>query len=92
MLSITAIMRRLGGHDALDVVLTVELLTQPLDLCRERAHLECLLDRDLEFLEVERFGQVLGRTGLHRFDGKLDVAVSGEHDDRERAPAGPQAA
>ena len=77
---------RVRGHDALDVVVLLELFAKPFDLGRQLPILEGLLDGELELLEVERLGQVLARARLHGFDRGGDVAVCGQHDDRERCP------
>ena len=64
------------------------LAEQPV-LLEQAVVLESLAHLVPEHLEVNRFGQIIVGTEPHRFDGRLDRAVGGDHQDQRLGPPVP---
>ncbi len=55
---------------------------QALDLVAQRAVLQRSLERECDFVHLERFGYKIVRSGSDRSHGRLHASVSRHHDDR----------
>ena len=74
-------------------VRTEQLASPPTDrdLIPEAGVLELAFDHQVQFLEIEGFFQVVGRSLLHRLDGGVDGGVGGDDENRDVGEFLPQA-
>ena len=73
------------ADDVVEGVFLLQLAAQVDVLVRQLGPLQGLLRHDLQLVDVERFRNVVGRSQLHRLDGRLGGGVGGHHDHRRAA-------
>ena len=74
-----------SGRSAHDLVFALDLLLQADGLLDQRGLVGGILERDQDTVQVERLLDEIISAHLDAFDGRVDVAVAGNHDDRRFA-------
>src|SRR5208282_5708102 len=67
--------------DVLEAVLGADLGLEVQVLLEQSPPLQRTLNHKLEFVRIERLGQVVEGPEFHRFHGRFDLRQSGDHDD-----------